>query len=169
MGTWIYCRRKKGSAIFRSRSDVDGTASDLLHMIDPWENLSQPVHRLSVRILFRRSRESQRINVIKNRFIIPCHDVLCTPIFPCSKGFPSGEAVSRRLTDEVFLLIYLHKFYSTRYAFAPCAGRLTSSSSSALPFSPDQSSVHPCASKISSSARLILIFPSPSPALKAET
>ena len=58
---------------FKQRADVQRAASDLPHMPDPRQQRVQTMLRLPVRIGFGRPRKTQRINVIKYGFIIPCH------------------------------------------------------------------------------------------------
>ena len=61
------------SDTFEERSDVQGGASDLFDVVDPWEESVQTVDRSGVLILFRCTAKSKWIDVIKNCFIVPTH------------------------------------------------------------------------------------------------
>ena len=58
---------------FKQRSDVQSITPQTPDVIKPGNQHIQPVHRLGVRILRRCAGQSQRINVVKNRFVIPSH------------------------------------------------------------------------------------------------
>ena len=55
------------------RADVEGGEARLLQLPDPGQQRVEPMHRLAVIVLPGGPGETQRINVVKYRFIVPCH------------------------------------------------------------------------------------------------
>ena len=57
----------------KKRADVGGRKAQILHMINPRVQITQPVNRLLSLILpaLWRSQKPQRINMIKNGFLVP--------------------------------------------------------------------------------------------------
>ena len=54
-------------------SDVQGSASDLFNMVNPWKKSVQAEYRFCVFVLLWSTGKSKWINVIKNSFVIPTH------------------------------------------------------------------------------------------------
>ena len=57
-------------------ADIKSRKSKFSDMFDPWQQRRKPVYRLAVVILFWGAGKPQRIDVIKNRFVIPCHYIV---------------------------------------------------------------------------------------------
>ena len=59
---------------FKQRSDIQCITSKIMDMSDPWKQCIQPMNWLLVSILLWCSCQTQWVYMIKNSFIVPCHN-----------------------------------------------------------------------------------------------
>ena len=69
----------------KERPDVQARNAELLQVLHPRPQLPEPVFLFTIGIGLRCSAEPQRIDVIKESFVIPCH--IGSPVFFMKIGF----------------------------------------------------------------------------------